>query len=90
MSTRSRRAGRSASACGCGLRPGWHTYWQNPGDAGVPPELDLDLPPGATAGPIVWPTPQRVPEGSLMTYSYTDNVLLPVTITPSPAGATQR
>ena len=29
------------------LAPGWHTYWQNPGDAGVPPQLDLDLPPGA-------------------------------------------
>jgi DsbC/DsbD-like thiol-disulfide interchange protein/cytochrome c biogenesis protein CcdA len=70
------------------LATGWHTYWQNPGDAGVPPELDFDLSPGATAGPIVWPTPQRVPEGSLMTYSYTDNVLLPVTIKPSPAGAT--
>ncbi|MFZ0020202.1 MAG: protein-disulfide reductase DsbD domain-containing protein, partial [Acetobacteraceae bacterium] len=53
------------------LATGWHTYWQNPGDAGVPPELDFDLSPGATAGPIVWPTPQRVPEGSLMTYSYT-------------------
>ena len=66
------------------LATGWHTYWQNPGDAGIPPELDFDLPAGATAGPIVWPTPQRVPEGSLMTYSYTDDVLLPVTVTPSP------
>ena len=26
------------------LAPGWHTYWQNPGDAGVAPELDLALP----------------------------------------------
>ena len=64
------------------LAPGWHTYWQNPGDAGVPPELELDLPPGATAGPIVWPTPQRVAEGALMTYAYTGDVLLPVTVTP--------
>ena len=47
------------------LAPGWHTYWQNPGDAGVPPELDLTLPPGATAGPIAWPAPQRVAEGSV-------------------------
>jgi thiol:disulfide interchange protein DsbD len=66
------------------LAPGWHTYWQNPGDAGVPPELTFDLPSGATAGQITWPVPQRVPEGPLMTYAYTGEVLLPVTITPGP------
>lgn len=70
------------------LAPGWHTYWQNPGDAGVPAELDLGLPPGATAGPIVWPAPQRVAEGSLMTYAYNGEVLLPVTVTPSSEGKT--
>ena len=64
------------------LAPGWHTYWQNPGDAGVPPDLDLTLPPGASAGPIVWPAPQRVAEGPLMTYAYTGDLLLPVTVTP--------
>ena len=70
------------------LAPGWHTYWQNPGDAGLAPELELDLPSGATAGPIAWPVPQRIPEGALMTYSYTGDVLLPVTVTPSADGAT--
>ena len=70
------------------LAPGWHTYWQNPGDAGLAPELELDLPSGATAGPIVWPVPQRILEGALMTYSYTGDVLLPVTVTPSAGGAT--
>src|SRR4051812_48172467 len=65
------------------LASGWHTYWQNPGDAGVPPELEFDLPSGVTAGPIAWPTPQRVAEGPLMTYAYTGEVLLPVVITPA-------
>ena len=32
------------------LAPGWHTYWQNPGDAGVPPELTLTCRTGASAG----------------------------------------
>ena len=67
------------------LAPGWHTYWRNPGDAGVPPELDLTLPKGATAGPIDWPTPRRVAEGPLMTYSYLGDVLLPVTVHPGSA-----
>ncbi len=66
------------------LTPGWHTYWKNPGDAGVAPDLALTLPSGATAGPIAWPTPRRVAEGSLMTYAYTGDVLLPVSVTPAP------
>jgi thiol:disulfide interchange protein DsbD len=66
------------------LAPGWHTYWRNPGDAGVAPELDLALPANTTAGPIAWPAPQRIPEGPLMTYAYTGEVLLPLTITPPP------
>jgi DsbC/DsbD-like thiol-disulfide interchange protein/cytochrome c biogenesis protein CcdA len=69
------------------LAPGWHTYWQNPGDAGVAPELDLSLPPGVTAGPIAWPMPRRIAEGPLMTYAYTGDVLLPVRVTPGPADA---
>ncbi len=63
------------------MAPGWHTYWQNPGDAGVPPELTLSLPPGAKAGDIEWPTPIRQPEGPVMTYGYTGEVLLPVAVT---------
>jgi thiol:disulfide interchange protein/DsbC/DsbD-like thiol-disulfide interchange protein len=70
------------------LAPGWHTYWQNPGDAGVPPALDLTLPDGANAGPIAWPVPQRIAEGSLMTYAYTGDLLLPVTVTPTGTGGT--
>ncbi len=81
---------RAGEALRLGLRlriaPGWHTYWQNPGDAGAPPELTLVLPAGATAGEIVWPTPFRLPEGPVMTYSYTTEVVLPVTVTPG-AGA---
>ncbi len=62
------------------LTEGWHTYWKNPGDAGVAPELSFALPNGVTAGPIDWPTPRRVAEGPVMTYAYTHAVLLPVTI----------
>ena len=62
------------------LAEGWHTYWKNPGDAGVPPEVIFDLPPGATSGSIDWPTPNRVAEGPVMTYAFTGAVLLPVAI----------
>lgn len=64
------------------LARGWHTYWRNPGDAGIAPELTLTLPAGSAAGPIAWPTPVRLPEGPVMAYGYTDEVLLPVVVTP--------
>ncbi len=64
------------------MAEGWHTYWRNPGDAGAPPDLKLDLPKGVTAGPIQWPAPNRISEGPLMSYAYTGEVLLPVTIHP--------
>ena len=64
------------------LAPGWHTYWTNPGDAGAPPEMDLALPEGATAGELAFPTPQRIPYGPLVNFGYENEVLFPVTVTP--------
>ncbi len=65
------------------LAEGWHTYWHNPGDAGVAPDFSLALPPGMRSGPIEWPTPSRLTEGPVMTYAYTGDLLLPVTVTPA-------
>ena len=80
-------AGRSFhAALRLRLAPGWHTYWQNPGDAGIPSSVDLALPPGSSAGPIEWPLPQRVAEGTLTTYAYTGDVVLPFEITPGQGG----
>ncbi len=63
------------------MAPGWHTYWKNPGDAGVAPTLTLKLPDGATASDIAWPAPAQQPEGPLMTWGYSGEVTLPITIT---------
>lgn len=56
--------------------PGWHTYWRTPGDSGLPAEIRWNLPDGITAGPIQWPTPERIPYGDLMNFGYHDTVLL--------------
>jgi len=63
------------------VAPGWHTYWRNPGDAGAPIELALDLPAGAKAGEIAWPAPQRLSENGITTFGYTGEVVLPVDVT---------
>ena len=57
--------------------PGWHTYWQFPGDAGIPTEIKWKLPPGWKAGPIQWPIPLKLNEpGDIQIYGYHDEVLL--------------
>ena len=63
-------------------QPGWHTYWQNPGDSGLPTELRWSLPTGMAAGPLQWPTPQKIKVGSLSNFGYEGTVLLPVTVLP--------
>jgi thiol:disulfide interchange protein DsbD len=62
------------------IQKGWHTYWVNPGDSGLPTTIDWSLPAGFTAGDIQWPTPKRIPFGPLVSYGYEDRVVLPITI----------
>ena len=61
---------------------GWHTYWKNPGDAGLPLSIHWTLPAGFAAGPIEWPTPVRFETGPLVSYGYAGEVLLAARITP--------
>jgi len=61
--------------------PGWHTYWRNPGDSGLPTTLRWTLPAGFAAGDIEWPLPRRLPVGPLMNFGYEGALLLPVRIT---------
>lgn len=63
------------------LADGWHTYWQNPGEAGVPTEIVATLSAGATAGPIEWPAPRRITEGTITTYGFSGDIILPVRVT---------
>ncbi|MGB8364766.1 MAG: protein-disulfide reductase DsbD domain-containing protein [Rhizomicrobium sp.] len=68
------------------IREGWHTYWRNPGEAGVPSDIVWTLPQGWTAGPIQWPYPRRLPVGPLMNYGYEGKPWLLVNVT-APANA---
>lgn len=65
------------------MAPDWHTYWQNPGDSGLPVSLLWKLPPGWKAGPLQWPLPQKqTEEGGMVTFGYEGEVLLLVELTP--------
>jgi len=52
------------------IAPGWHTYWRNPGDSGLPTEIAWELPAGFSAGEIAWPAPERFVVGTIGNYGY--------------------
>jgi DsbC/DsbD-like thiol-disulfide interchange protein len=45
------------------LKPGWKTYWRDPGDAGVPLQFDLTASKNAKLLDIVYPAPKRFDDG---------------------------
>ncbi len=56
------------------MDPGWHVYWKNPGDSGIPVRVNWILPSAMSAGPIQWPTPKLLPLDPLMSYGYEGEV----------------
>jgi thiol:disulfide interchange protein/DsbC/DsbD-like thiol-disulfide interchange protein len=60
------------------MDPGWHTYWKNPGDAGLATQVRWDNPAGFSAGSIRWPLPHKyIDSGDVLSYGYSkENMLL--------------
>ena len=68
-------------------RDGWHGYWQNPGDAGLPMAVKWELPPGFEVGPLRYPVPTRLEVAGLMNYVYERDYAILVRLK-VPAGVT--
>ena len=41
------------------IEPGWHIYWKDSGDSGIPTKIDWKLPVGFKVGELQWPLPIR-------------------------------
>jgi thiol:disulfide interchange protein DsbD len=64
------------------LKPGWHVYWENPGDSGSPTRLKITAPAGVTVGPVQYPLPKTFTQpGDVIGYGYETEVMLIVPIT---------
>ena len=62
---------------------GWHTYWRDPGDAGLANTLDFNLPAGVHAGEPQWPKPVVLKDpGGLTGYGYLNvaYLLVPISV----------
>jgi DsbC/DsbD-like thiol-disulfide interchange protein len=64
------------------LKPGWHTYWRYPGDAGVPPRFDFAGSRNLESATVLWPAPRRIQEQGLNVIGYMGNLILPLVVAP--------
>ncbi len=64
------------------LKPGWHTYWRYPGDAGVPPKFDFGASQNLKHAVVLWPAPQRIVEAGGSTLGYSSDLIFPVRVEP--------
>ena len=65
------------------VAPKWHVYWKNPGDSGMPTQVDLTLPEGFKAEPTAFPVPEKFNQaGGYSVYGYDKELMLLTTVTP--------
>lgn len=59
------------------IAPGWHIYWENPGESGLSTDLEIEAPEGFEVGPVRYPGPVRFESpGPVTSYGYAGQVLL--------------
>lgn len=59
------------------LQPGWHVYWQNPGDAGFAPQAEPAPP--VSFGKLTFPPPEFLLQWPVGAYVLSGHVVLPFT-----------
>lgn len=71
------------------MESGWHTYWQNSGDSGLPISVTLETVEGLEFGKMQWPAPDwYLGAGDVLDYVYEGTIVLlvPVSISPEYSG----
>jgi DsbC/DsbD-like thiol-disulfide interchange protein len=64
------------------MQDGFKTYWRYPGDSGVPPVFDFGGSENIRSVTVLWPAPERFPDGNGYSIGYKDAVLLPLRVLP--------
>ncbi|WP_183745139.1 protein-disulfide reductase DsbD domain-containing protein [Rhizobium sp. BK196] len=67
-------------------KPGWITYWREPGNNGIPPQITIAPQSGVTLDAISYPVPKRIFSGKVEDIGYAAAVTLPLSLTSWKAG----
>lgn len=62
------------------MKEGWHTYYKEAGESGMPTNLSFELPPGFKAAEPKWEPPHKFTESGITTYGYTGSTALSSTL----------
>ncbi len=62
------------------LKPGWHLYWINPGDAGLAPKIQWRIPNTIIKSETQWAFPHAMELDGIHNLGYADQLLLPITL----------
>lgn len=73
--------GRLQGVLEIALKPGWKTYWRDPGDSGVPPQIDIAASTNIGHATLAFPAPRRHDDGYGSWTGYDHPVSLPVSFT---------
>lgn len=63
------------------LTPGWKTYWRAPGEAGIPPRLQLRDRSGLLSAALHWPVPEVFHLNGMQSIGYSSDVVFPLELT---------
>jgi DsbC/DsbD-like thiol-disulfide interchange protein len=58
--------------------PGWHGYWENPGEGGMKTKVDWKLPSDLKVNTLQFPAPRLITTGNLFSYGYEGEIMIPV------------
>jgi DsbC/DsbD-like thiol-disulfide interchange protein len=65
------------------LAPDYKTYWRDPGDSGLPPVFDWSASVNVKGVAVEWPVPHRFDDSAGSSIGYSEDVVLPILVTPS-------
>lgn len=68
------------------MKPGWKTYWRNPGDSGVPPHFDWTGSTNLRHAEVLYPAPHRFADANGTAIGYEDEIVFPVKLVPEREG----
>ncbi|NKM27945.1 protein-disulfide reductase DsbD domain-containing protein [Rhizobium laguerreae] len=79
-------AGKIRAALQIEPKPGWITYWKEPGNSGIPPQITIAPESGVTLDAIAYPVPKHFFKGAIEDIAYDAPVTLPLSLTAAGKG----
>lgn len=58
------------------MQPGWHTYYKESGEAGMPTKVEWTLPAGFKSSEFMWERPHKMEDSGIITYGYNEHTVM--------------